>query len=529
MVPLHQGSRTMSDWDLIGGDPAPGDPGLIRLLAGDLATTATGAQDARVALSSIGGEVVASGWKGEAAEKFEQAFTPIAPDLGAMAESYDRAADALRTYATELNEIQAEVRYALNRARLAKQRQDLTGPRLDAARATVSSLTRQLSLVATEQKLMTVQAPLYASNPVTAAQHAQDLQRLRSTYRAVQQSLDGARSQQRALQGELDGARADLGAAHRQADDLRERRRSAERTAANAIHDALAHSIKNKSNFDRVAHWAQHQLHDLGHALGNLREEIYEVAVKLHKVLDVLEKIATIALFVIAVVGLFVPVVGGPLLLGILLAISAGKLLTTATALATGTDAEKKRDHVTVGRLVSEGFDTLANAFAFSDARAAMQGATKLGGLVGEQESGLYKFMHDPREYLSDATSMIRDPSSYLDDRTTTLAYCKRALYADGRDARGWMRAINIAEPGARATPVVRLVAAGRVVDGVHDDVNRVNDVYKGVKKGIDEVTDVDSGLHIAARDAMRGATEIFQYTAGHPVVGPLGAPVRVP
>ena len=140
------------DWSLVRGNPAPGNPTLIRDLAGMIATAASDAYDAQASLDGIAADLGATGWEGDAARAFDEAFSPLPGDLGLMAASYDGAARALSVYADRLEAIQAAARQALTRAELASYRREVADERLAAARGRILDLGRQLAVTRAQEE-----------------------------------------------------------------------------------------------------------------------------------------------------------------------------------------------------------------------------------------------------------------------------------------------------------------------------------------------------------------------------------------
>jgi len=112
------------DWSLVGGNPAPGDADLVQLAARRANQTAVLAADSQLFFDHLTEEVGTCGWEGEAAQRFQSAFSPIGPDLGVMARSYESVSSALSTYAARLEVLQGEAARALTRAEVARRRRD---------------------------------------------------------------------------------------------------------------------------------------------------------------------------------------------------------------------------------------------------------------------------------------------------------------------------------------------------------------------------------------------------------------------
>lgn len=110
----------MTDWGLVGSDPAPGDVGAIRLAAQSFGTISSNAQTASGQVSQLVGQVHSGGyWTGKAATAWADTARNLPPDLDKLAVSYGEAASALNTYAETLAVHQARAQQILTDAALA--------------------------------------------------------------------------------------------------------------------------------------------------------------------------------------------------------------------------------------------------------------------------------------------------------------------------------------------------------------------------------------------------------------------------
>ena len=241
----------MSDWALVGGQPARGDSEGVHRLAASVDSTADAAFDAKVSLGRVGAGMSSSLWEGAAATKFVSAFSPLGQDLGRMAESYGRAATALRTYATELAQIRGEAERALTRARLAKATADREGPALEGARGRIRSLTRQMGEVASDVRVKT-RTLSTCTDPAQRDLLYDSIWRSRQYHGRLSRQYSDARAQEGHHQRALDEANESLRRQRDLIDALRHDHRRAEERAAQRIRDALDHSLRNKSDFEKV-------------------------------------------------------------------------------------------------------------------------------------------------------------------------------------------------------------------------------------------------------------------------------------
>ncbi len=115
------GPVTTLSWDLVGGDPAPGDPRAYGELARDLKDTAESAQRASDRLRRFTTSVDASIWRGDAADAFRDKLGEFPPQLAKLQRSYASASEAMAGYGRTLDDLQDRARRVLERAHAAAE------------------------------------------------------------------------------------------------------------------------------------------------------------------------------------------------------------------------------------------------------------------------------------------------------------------------------------------------------------------------------------------------------------------------
>ena len=111
----------MAGWELIGGDPAPGDPSAVSSLAVVFATTADNAKDVRDRLVRLKDGATDAIWRGDTAGAFRDRIDKMPEHLEKLDQSYRRASQGLDAYARELRDLKADADAALTKAGSAKQ------------------------------------------------------------------------------------------------------------------------------------------------------------------------------------------------------------------------------------------------------------------------------------------------------------------------------------------------------------------------------------------------------------------------
>jgi uncharacterized protein YukE len=186
------------DWDLVGGDPAPGDPDAYADLSGALGETASNAEEAHGRLKKLKDNVDESIWRGKAADAFREEIDKLPDHLAKLMTSYQAAADAMATYGRTLRALQQEAATEVGRAQTARD---------------------------DEQSATAARDTAVAADPT------------------VPTTVHDAAA---------DAARSRLRAARDQIDDIRDRRRQAETTAVDGLEHAHDVGMKNRSTFHKI-------------------------------------------------------------------------------------------------------------------------------------------------------------------------------------------------------------------------------------------------------------------------------------
>lgn len=438
-----------SDWSLVRGNPAPGNPTLIRDLAGTIATAASDAYEAQASLDGIAADLGATGWEGEAARAFDEAFSPLPGNLGLMAASYDGAARALSVYADRLEAIQAAARHALTRAELAAYRRDVADERLSAARGRVLDLGRQLAVTRTQEEAIELARAAPLPDDAWSVTDDANLTRVRQQRWSIEQALGSATTERDSAACARGQAEDDLEAARGSIAALATDRREAEQRAARAIAASLAESLRNDSFGETVLGIVADGVEAaIYFGLGEWSEavdNVLEVVAALHTVLDKLETLTTFL-----ALGLFFLAIGATL---------AGALPLGATLLTAAMLAAKANRVVGIARAA-----TGATLLATGRPDAS-------GNRIGKFELG-----------ADIATSL-----PFFPGMSGASEHFKRFLFPDARNAVNRWRLVETLHPGRASTEAGRLahgalgvadLAAAPVVTHVASWVDRKIDDY---------------------------------------------------
>lgn len=248
-----------SAWDLVGGNPAPGDPEWIRTQAATLGRIAEDAGDCQQQLNGIYGRWGPSDWTGIAADAFRDHLGNIIPDLSKATASYGAASSALGTFADTLSELQTTAQRALARARTAQNEQAVaasavrdTTAQLSATEQRAGNLSQEISTLTTAIRARQEQLGVHAPTDPLLVQWMQrlteariDLADTEELARAIRQALATAEDQ-------LSRATESLAAARRSIMLVGERYDLAVRLVRSSLQDASAQGIRNVSFIDRA-------------------------------------------------------------------------------------------------------------------------------------------------------------------------------------------------------------------------------------------------------------------------------------
>nr|WP_129841608.1 DUF6531 domain-containing protein [Streptomyces sp. RFCAC02] len=261
-------------------------------------------------------------WSGLSADAFRDEFDGVPENLTKLQDSYDLCAQALQTYWPKLETAQGDADRALERAIAAQA--DLT-----AAQSALGDAQDWVSRAGDEADRLEREGE--GAEPPDDAE-----------VRAATRDRQAAQQAQESAQGRVDDAQGRLDAARQLAEQAREMREEAARNAARDIDEASDAGIQNRKWWEDAIHWVT---------------ENWDTIVDVCKV-------------VVAVLGIVVMIIGGPLTWVVL-----------AAALVVLADTLIKYGQGRAG--------LLDVAFAGLDCIPGMKGLTTLGGLARGLKGGL--------------------------------------------------------------------------------------------------------------------------------------------
>nr|WP_129843133.1 DUF6531 domain-containing protein [Streptomyces sp. RFCAC02] len=261
-------------------------------------------------------------WSGLSADAFRDEFDGVPENLTKLQDSYDLCAQALQTYWPKLETAQGDADRALERAIAAQA--DLT-----AAQSALGDAQDWVSRAGDEADRLEREGE--GAEPPDDAE-----------VRAATRDRQAAQQAQESAQGRVDDAQGRLDAARQLAEQAREMREDAAREAARDIDEASDAGIQNRKWWEDAIHW----------------------------VTENWDTIVDVCKAVVAVLGIVVMIIGGPL---------AWVVLAAALVVLADTLIKYARGEAGL----------LDVAFAALDCIPGMKGLTTLGGLARGLKGGL--------------------------------------------------------------------------------------------------------------------------------------------
>ncbi|WP_406715900.1 DUF6531 domain-containing protein [Streptomyces althioticus] len=265
------------DWHVLDldKDPTPGDPERVRKLARFLHDFADDVSEALRLVKGMAGEGTLAEWAGKSAKVFKEEFSSVPKNLRKLEKSYAMCGDALADYWPKLERAQALADKALAKAREAQA--DLTSAqsKLASAESWVGRATKE--------------ADKYKDDPTGSKSDADKPDEAK--VRAATRDVRSAKSAQEKAQSDVTSAQSALDAAKKMAADARKMREEAARDAKSKIDEASDAGIQNRSWWEEIGDWFT----------------------------DNWDNIVAACKIVVAVVGIFAMIIGGPILGAIVL------------------------------------------------------------------------------------------------------------------------------------------------------------------------------------------------------------------
>ncbi|MDT0270888.1 hypothetical protein RM844_31925, partial [Streptomyces sp. DSM 44915] len=298
-------------------DPTPGDPDEVRELAEELQEFADDVGEALGKIRGMAGERAVLDWAGLSADAFRREFDGVPDNLTKLEESYSLCAQALNVYWPKLQTAQGMADRALDRAVTAQA--DLAS-----AQSALGDATDWVGRAGDEAERLQREGERDNVEPPDEAD-----------VRAAARDQRAAEAAAGAAQARVNDAEERLAAARQLAQDAQEMREEAARVCAQGIEEASDAGIQNRRWWEKAIDW----------------------------VTDNWDTLVEACKLVVAVLGVVVMIIGGPL---------AWVVLAAAVIVLADTLIKYARGEAGL----------LDVAFAALDCIPGMKGLTTLGGLA---------------------------------------------------------------------------------------------------------------------------------------------------
>ncbi|MFF6960340.1 RHS repeat-associated core domain-containing protein [Streptomyces sp. NPDC008317] len=257
-----------TDWDVLDldRDPVPGDPFEVKELARKLGDFADDVASALRSVRGLSGDTVVQEWAGLSGDAYRQQFGDLPGELDKLERSYRLASGALDDYWPKLETAQGDADRALAQGRTARQELDTAKSQLTNADAWVKRA---------QDKSKSYQEDPKPDVPPPSAEEV----------RAAARNATDAQSAHTTASTAVHSAQAKLDAAKQLAADAAQLRDDAASTAQHALHEASDAGIRNKHWWEKAVDW----------------------------VADHWDDIIAVCKVIVAVLGIVVLIIGGPL------------------------------------------------------------------------------------------------------------------------------------------------------------------------------------------------------------------------
>jgi uncharacterized protein YukE len=265
------------NWELLGGDPAPGDGAGILEIARSFRTLQGTAEAAATGLRSAGAALGEDVWKGPASNAFRARMETLPADLDKVSNSFSLAAAALNGYTEHLAGLQQEARSALASAEDATANAAAATAERARADQQRSSIAASIRAVQTSLARLRAEILLQMANPDPSIhlslqnQQAEKLHELTRLEREVS-DLDHA---VRTASARLESANAELDRARARAGSLRQLREEFAHSVAASLrsaHDVGIHASLAVQFLKGAHEWIQEYGPVIAAALDELQQ-----------------------------------------------------------------------------------------------------------------------------------------------------------------------------------------------------------------------------------------------------------------
>ena len=244
----------MTNWNVVGGDPAPGSPEVFDAVAGRLASIANAGEIGSARVRTMAATTGTKGWSGDAAVAFGEAALTLPSDLEALKESCQSVIAAAKEYAASLCAYQQQAAEALSRAQSASDDEAAATIRFQQASDCYHAADGQywfyvgrVGLLEGERLALTT-----AGDPTAAAQLAPEITFATANRDQAWTSRSAASSDMNAAQQAIDVAQSELREARSSINGIAAAREGAVERLVGLTRDAGEFAVRGRAWMDRI-------------------------------------------------------------------------------------------------------------------------------------------------------------------------------------------------------------------------------------------------------------------------------------
>lgn len=357
----------MTDWQLLGGDPAPGSPSLIRQNVRDLAVARHAMDEIRDQVGSMQNGVANIDFEGSTADALLSVLDEVATDLTPVSTSFWNVENALKSYASNLEQLQVEAKRALARAKAADARRQRATAAISTAQTRLDAQRREMAAIERAQftnSLRSIAAGVV--DPAEAARLRHEAENLARQHADADRQATSVSVTLRNARRDGADAAADLKTEQRRRRGIAHEFDTLSNATAKRVDEALVDSLRNLSNVEKLYNKVKDVvaalaafIEDPGAALSELRNVLEKISGWLSTLSLVASILAKVAFILGAIPGFqaAAAVLGtiAAVLVVLTLVVAALQFICTL-ALAVGPfEDERGERYVTMGDLAADG------------------------------------------------------------------------------------------------------------------------------------------------------------------------------
>lgn len=273
-------------WDLVGGNPAPGDPDAVRSHASALSYLESDTRSFVDSLTGANRQISSDIWKGEAADRFRTIASGLTPGILSIASAVDHVVGVLLNYASALEQLQQEAHGLLQQAAEASADESSANgqigaltQQIDEGSSQYDGLVEQLNEVDRELATRRSQPGVVPTTDVLVQRYEQESTQLRTSLADVERQIAGYTQSLESARGNASEAAGRLSRARSQINSIQEQFASLARSttisienegggfahskasfASRAIHGIDGLWSRGKKDVDRAFAAAEHQI-----------------------------------------------------------------------------------------------------------------------------------------------------------------------------------------------------------------------------------------------------------------------------